>query len=167
MTSLQCHLTAKDFAYLQSLPTAARDDGEAFSSLLRLKLSTATLVLDHTIDHRIATIDSRVRFSIGGGHTEERVLARDDKGDVLALPVITLRGLALVGLRENDVFPLRKPDGIIEPIRLIKVVYQPEAARRSDPENAVVQFQPRWRQSLGTSAPQPDPLNDDPGPGAA
>lgn len=169
MTSPRCHLTAKDFNYLQSL-LAGPDHGDGFVQLLRRKLGGATLLLDHTIDRRIATIDSRVRFTVGGGYEEERILARDEKGTnvALVLPVTTLRGLALLGLKENDVFPLRRPDGIIEPIRLVKVVYQPEAASRDEAAGAVLQFHPRWVKSLGNTAPSPaDPSDNDPGPGAA
>lgn len=169
MTSRQCQLTAKDFDYLKSLSTS-KDFGEPFLDLLRRKMSAAAVRLDHTIDARVATIDSRVTFSVGGGFTEERVLTRDEKSATqnLSLPITTLRGLALLGLREGDVFSLRKPDGIIEPIRLLKVSYQPEAAKRNDPANAVVQFQPRWKTSMGCAADgASDPMNDDPGPGAA
>lgn len=168
MTAAHCQLTAKDFDYLKSLATS-KDFGEPFQDLLRRKMSTASVRLDHTIDARVATIDSRLTFSVGGGFTEERVLTRNEKGATqnLALPITTLRGLALLGLKEGDVFSLRKPDGIIEPIRLLKVSYQPEAARRNDPASAVIQFQPRWKTSVGCADEASDPFNDDPGPGAA
>lgn len=169
MTSHSCHLTAKDSTYLQSLLTS-KDQGEAYLHLLRRKLADATVVLDHAIDPRVATLDSRVEFSVGGGFTEQRVLTRGEPPatDGLALPITTLRGLALLGLRENEVFPLRKANGIIEPIRLIRVAYQPEAARRTEPgASSVVQFQPRWRKALGAREAAFDPLDDDPGPGAA
>lgn len=169
MTSASAHLTAKDSAYLKSLLTA-KDQDEDFLELLRRKLDNANLLLDHTIDRRIATIDSRIEFSVGGGFTEERILTRDDKGNGLAraLPITTPRGLALLGLKEGDVFSLRKPNGIIEPIRLIKVLFQPESAERGDTEGAVVDFHPRWMKSLSGSGRTPGD-NDDagPGPGAA
>lgn len=167
MTSTQCHLTAKDSAFLQSL-LKSKDQDEDFLALLRQKLDTATLLLDHTVDRRIATIDSRVAFSVGGGFTEERLLTRDDKATnpANALPITTPRGLALLGLMEGNVFPLRKPNGIIEPIKLIKVVYQPEAAQRRDPEGSVVQFHPHWKKSLSAGIAAASDA-DDPGPGAA
>lgn len=169
MTSPHCLLTAKDSAYLKSL-LSSKDQDEDFLALLRVKLDNANLVLDHTIDRRVATIDSRVEFSVGGGFTEERILTRDDKGNGLAraLPITTPRGLALLGLKEGDVFPLRKPNGIIEPIRLTKVVFQPEADQRGVPANEVVDFQSRWKKTIGETAHTPND-NDDlgPGPGAA
>lgn len=168
MTFHECHLTAKDFTYLQSLLTS-KDYGGPYLDLLREKLGSATLLLDHTIDHRIATIESRIEFSVDGTFMEQRVLTRDERGATqgLALPITTLRGLALVGLRERDVFQLRKPGGALESLSLIRVAYQPEAARRTNTDT-VVPFQPRWMKSVtrGTDG-GPDPVNDDPGPGAA
>lgn len=168
MTSHDCFLTAKDFTFLQSLLTS-KDYGRPYLDLLREKLANATLLLDHTIDHRVATIESRVEFSVDGALTDQRVLTRDEKSATqgLALPITTLRGLALVGLREDDVLTLRKPDGTVEQLRLLRVAYQPEAARRTT-AGTVVAFQPRWMKSVaGTNDRRFDPTNDDPGPGAA
>jgi regulator of nucleoside diphosphate kinase len=164
----ECQLTAKDFTYLQSL-LASKDYGKAYLDLLREKLGSATLLLDHTIDHRIATIESRVAFSLDGEHMDERILARDGHAPPqgIALPVTTLRGLALLGLKEGEAYPLRTPDGATESLRLIKVAYQPESARRTN-NTTVVAFQPRWMQSVaGAGTRRSDPFNDDPGPGAA
>lgn len=168
MTFHECQLTAKDFTYLQSL-LASKDYGKPYLHLLREKLGGATLLLDHTIDPRIATIESRVEFSVDNEFMEQRVLTRDEGSSThgLSLPITTLRGLALIGLREREAFELRKPNGLVETLRLIKVAYQPEAARRSRPAT-VVPFQPRWMKSLsGTNGGRSDPFNDDPGSGAA
>ncbi len=164
----ECQLTAKDFTYLQSL-LASKGDEQAYLALLREKLGSATLLLDHTIDHRIATIESRVTFTLDGERREEAVLTRD--GQTAAhgstLSITTLRGLALLGLKEGEAFALRTPDGATERLRLIKVVYQPESAGRTS-DTTVVAFQPRWMQSVaGPVTRRSDPFNDDPGPGAA
>ena len=162
------HLTAKDAAYLNAL-LAAKEQDEEIRDLARRKLDAAELALDHAIDPRIATIDSRVEFSVGGGFAEERILTRDEKGPFpnAALPVTTARGLALLGLREGDVFALRKPNGITEPIRLIKVIHQPEAARRRDGNPSVVPFHPRRTESTGAAPATVPTDDDDPGPSAA
>jgi regulator of nucleoside diphosphate kinase len=163
-----CQLTAKDFTYLQSL-LASKDHDKAYLDLLREKLGSATLLLDHTIDHRIATIESLVAFSVDGKLMEQHILARDGHAPPqgIALPITTLSGLALLGLREGEAFPLMKPNCTTESLRLIKVAYQPEAARRTN-ATTVVAFQPRWMQSVtGAGTRRSDPFNDDPGPGAA
>lgn len=125
-------------------------------------------MLPQSINPLTATIGSRIAFSVGGGSAEERVLTRDQKtGPPAALPVTTLRGLALLGLREGDIFALRTPSGIVEPLRLEKVSYQPERAQHGPtgrPGGAVVSFPgPR---SVAASA-HPTGEDDDPGPRAA
>jgi regulator of nucleoside diphosphate kinase len=48
----------------------------------------------------------------------------------LFLPITTARGLALLGLTENQAFILTNNDGVEERILLEKVQYQPEASKR-------------------------------------
>lgn len=169
MTSTVLRLTAKDHIFLESL-LHGRSHEEAYLQLLRQKLDTADVVLAQMIGPETATIDSRIAFSVGGGSSEQRVLTRDEKSTVAGgapLPVTTLRGLALLGLSEGDVFPLRRPDGIIEPLRLEKVCYQPESAtRRSGSEGTVVAFPPLAATIRSGPAPS-SPEDDDPGPHAA
>jgi len=167
MTSLVPSLTAKDHVFLESLLHAGNHD-DAFLQLLRQKLDTADVLLAQMIDPRTATIDSRIEFSVGGGSSEQRVLTGNEKSAThgVPLPVTTLRGLALLGLKEGTVFPLRKPNGIIEPLRLEKVCYQPESAKRQrEPESTVVAFPPLSGTIRGTQSRSPD--DDDPGPRAA
>lgn len=144
MTTLQ--LIAKDHVYLESLLHAQQWDAN-FSQLLRRKLEDAEVVLPELLDPRTSTIDSKITFSVGGGSSEHRVLVRNEKttGPGLPLPVTTLRGLALLGLRAGDIFALKTPSGIIEPLRL-------EAVSHPTP----------WE-----SRRRPSPDNDDPGPRAA
>jgi regulator of nucleoside diphosphate kinase len=161
------HLTAKDHVFLESLLLAGRNT-DAYLQLLRHKLETATVVPTELVHARTATIDSRIAFSVGGGAAEQRVLSRDEKSAThgLSLPVTTMRGLALLGLKEGDVYPLRKENGIIEPLRLEKMLYQPEAARRREhaaATAAVLQF----RSGSPATGPAAHVSEDDPGPSAA
>lgn len=160
MTPTQPLLAERDAHFLRSL-LASKDHDDSYMTLLNRKLSEAKIVADDALDAQIATIDSRVDFSVGGGFTEHRVLTRSEleATNGLALPVTTMRGLALLGLRENEIVSVRKPNGIIEPIRLIRVAYQPQAAKRR--AGGVVQFQPRWKEALAGGP------GDDPGPSAA
>lgn len=168
MTSTVPRLTAKDHIFLESLLHAGKHD-DAFLHLLRQKLDTADVLLAQMIDPGTATIDSRIEFSVGGGSSEQRVLTRDEKSaaqGVVPLPVTTLRGLALLGLTEGSVFPLKKPNGIIEPLRLERVCSQPESARRQrEPERTVIAFPPLSGTVRGTQLRSPD--DDDPDPRAA
>lgn len=162
------HLTAKDHLFLESLLADGRNT-DAYLQLLRHKLETATVVPNELIHARTATIDSRIAFSVGGGSAEQRVLSRDEKSAThgLSLPITTLRGLALLGLKEGNVYPLRKENGIIEPLRLEKVCYQPEAARRREhaaATAAVLQLK-SVPSAKGNGAARV--MDDDPGPSAA
>lgn len=162
------HLTARDHLFLESLLQDQRH-ADDYVHLLRHKLETANVVPTEMIPARIATIDSRIAFSVGGGNAEQRVLSRDEKSSThgLSLPVTTMRGLALLGLKEGDIYPLRKPNGIIEPLRLEKVLYQPESARRREHVAAtanVVRFRSGSHAVNSAAACVTD---DDPGPSAA
>jgi regulator of nucleoside diphosphate kinase len=161
------HLTARDRLFLESLLLDPRH-ADDYLHLLRHKLETANVVPTELVPARIATVDSRIAFSVGGGTAEQRVLSRDEKSSThgLSLPVTTMRGLALLGLKEGDIYPLRKPNGIIEPLRLEKVCYQPESARRREhaaATAAVLQFR-SGSHAVGAAA---HVTNDDPGPTAA
>lgn len=163
MTNLQ--LTAKDHIFLEYLLHAAKHD-PIFQQLLRRKLETANVVLPEMLDPCTATIGSHVTFSIGGGCSEQRVLTRHESmpAQGVPLPVTTLRGLALLGLRAGDIFALRTHSGVIETLRLESVSH-PEArhARRQFREGTVVAFPPLQATICGESQ-TPD---DDPGPHAA
>ena len=149
MTRLQ--LTAKDHTFLQYLLHATKSD-PLFHQLLQRKLDMACVVRPDMLDPRTATIGSTITFRVGGGSAEDRVLTRHENmaGDFLAvpLPVTTLRGLAMLGLKAGDLFALRTPSGVIEPLRL-------EAVRLSDA---------RRQPELALHGPEDD---DDPGPRAA
>jgi regulator of nucleoside diphosphate kinase len=165
MTSLQ--LIAKDHIYLESLLHAQQRDTD-FSQLLRRKLETAEVVLPEMLDPQTSTIDSEIAFSVGGGSSEQRVLTRHEKatGPGLPLPVTTLRGLALLGLRAGDIFALKTPGGIIEPLRLEKVRHPAQwGLRRQDRDTSVVAFPPLSATVRGPASSPPD--DDDPGPRAA
>ncbi|WP_334151387.1 hypothetical protein [Hyphomicrobium sp.] len=171
MTSAQPLITEKDAHYLRTL-LSSKDHDDAYREIVSRKLAEAAIVSDDAIDPGVATLDSRVEFSVGGGFTESRILTRGEIGpaDGLALPVTTPRGLALLGLREGEVFSVRKANGIIEPIRLIRVARQPQAARKSGATGSVVRLEPRRARTLegvGSAAPAGLGDDDDPGPSAA
>ncbi|HEX2840384.1 hypothetical protein [Hyphomicrobium sp.] len=164
MTSLQ--LTAKDHLFLESLLHGNHDD--LYHSLLKRKLENADVVLPELLDARTATIESCIEFSVGGGSSERRVLTRHEKDATRdpPLPVTTLRGLALLGLKAGDVFALRTASGIIEPLRLEVVVHPPNWASSSKSHGkTVVALRAFEKAPRITSSPAGD--DDDPGPRAA
>jgi regulator of nucleoside diphosphate kinase len=124
----------------------------------------------------LATINSRVTYSVNGRKADTRVLshARINAPTGLFLPITTPRGLALLGLMEGQEFSYLTRDGEQETIRLDSVLYQPEAARQ-EKEAAERLATPDQRRSkfrvISNAAPAAPayspPTFDDPGPSAA
>lgn len=150
-----CQLTIKDVSMLEVMLQRHGNRDEPFTRLLRRKLSAATVVFPDAIDPRATTINSRIELSIDDGPPEARILVYggEDAYPGIALPITTLRGLALLGLTAPQAINCERPDGSIEELRLHRVLHQPEAARRS---RRMPWTQPRF-----------GPEGDDPGPRAA
>lgn len=127
-----CEITAEDFTILQVILERTPLYDQAFRSLLDRKLATARIVLFDDVDPQVATINSRVEFSVDDGPVDNRILIHRDESTVhgLTLPVTTLRGLALVGLRAEDSITISRLHGSAEEMRLHRVAYQPEATLR-------------------------------------
>lgn len=131
---LHCQFTAKDFAVLKVILERTPLYNRMFRCLLERKLSTARIVLRDNVDPQVATINSRVEYSVGNGPVDNRILIQGGESTVpgLTLPVTTLRGLALLGLRAEASIIIARPHGPGEEMRLHRVAYQPEAAQRKE-----------------------------------
>ncbi len=132
MTSDNCILTTKDLTILEVMLERRFDPDDELAPLLRRKIAAARIVLRDDAPANLATLNSRVSFSVDEGDTEVRIISHDPMHAArgLFLPVSSRRGLALLGLSEGDAIGLPRADGEVETIRLIKVLYQPEASRR-------------------------------------
>jgi len=139
---------------------------------IRRKLRSATLVFPADIDANVVTLNSRVRYRINGGATEERVLVpRAD--ETVAWPALALdcaRGIALLGASAGQSLEVPRADGSFETLHVEAVLYQPEAHGEDAPEpvrpGTVSQFSAYRAQR--TSPPRDfDGDDDDPGPSAA
>lgn len=177
-----CQLTTKDANLLEVM--LQRHDGrdDPFVRLLQRKLSAATVVFQDAVDPWTVTLNSRIELSIDGGPAERRILVYggEDAYPGIALPITTLRGLALLGLTAPRVVVCERPDGSSEELQLRRVVHQPEAAKQSRRLHAILGDagqQPGAQSSVVALharrriAPQglafDDPDGDDPGPQAA
>jgi regulator of nucleoside diphosphate kinase len=130
----QCCVTAKDFTILGNMIRRTPPYDDRLLRLLRRKLSMAIVVLPDDVAPDVATINSRVEYRIDGGRTEACVLVHE-AGNAslgLALPISTLRGLALLGLSAGDSVAIERTDGRVETVSLETVAYQPESAKRGD-----------------------------------
>lgn len=181
----RCLLTAKDFTILEALLDRHANQDEFFLRLLRHKLSAATVVLQEDLGPHVATINSRVDFTVDGHLSDKRILVRGGEGAYSGffLPVTTLRGLALLGLTAGEAIVVEPSGDRTESISLDAVSYQPEAADRrnrlyrqsssatgstADGGSAVVSLASR-RKAAPTHriAERMGSDDDDPGPGAA
>ena len=127
-----CILTTKDFTILEVMFDRSPDPAGAMTALLRRKLDTARVVFRDDVASDVATLSSRISFSVDGRGPDSRVLSHDRMNSPtgLFLPITTLRGLALLGLAEEQAITIADNDGVETCIRLERVLYQPEAARR-------------------------------------
>jgi regulator of nucleoside diphosphate kinase len=132
MTSQPCILTAKDFTIIEVMRDRCLDRNEPLASILTRKIASAIVMFRDDIPHDVATMSSRVTFSVDGRDADTRIISHDPMASTtgMFLPITTLRGLALLGLAEGDDFVFTNGEGVVERVVLEKVQYQPEAARR-------------------------------------
>jgi regulator of nucleoside diphosphate kinase len=130
-----CHLTTKDYATLEIMQKRSLSGDELMNSILRRKLSRAIVMLGDQIPAAVATLGSQVTFRVNEGPAETRKLASEDfHGLAGLLPVIPIshpRGLAIMGVAEGAGVLLRPDDGPEETLTVLRVIHQPEAARRT------------------------------------
>jgi regulator of nucleoside diphosphate kinase len=179
MPTTNCILTTKDFTILEVMRDRCLGRDDALAPMLKRKIETALVVFRDDVPVNVATLSSRVTFSVDGRDPDTRVISHDRMTSPIGmfLPITTLRGLALLGLAEGQDFVLTDRDGVEERILLEKVHYQPEAARREKEAMAglspSVHRKPMLKLIRGAFYDQPRLVPagadgfDDPGPSAA
>lgn len=134
---LRCCVTAKDYSLLESrlIELRGRNEGTAplLVQLIRTKLADAEIVLSDDVAPDVATTNSRVVFAVDGGAAETAVLVHWEHGVArdFTLPITTLLGATLLGMRAGERSPLLQSDGSIREVTLEEIAFQPEAARRA------------------------------------
>jgi regulator of nucleoside diphosphate kinase len=132
MSKETCILTTKDFTIIEVMRDRCVGQDDALVQILKRKIDSAIVMFRDDVPGNVATMSSRVTFSVDGRDPDTRIIshAKMTSPIGLFLPVTTLRGLALLGLAEGEHFTLTNRDGVEERILLEKVHYQPESARR-------------------------------------
>lgn len=179
MTDEACILTTKDFTILEVMRERCLGRGDPLVPILDRKLKAANVVLLADVPAEIATLSSRVTYSVDRRDPDTRVLSHDRMTSTVGmfLPITTIRGLALLGLREGQAFIFRNGEAEEECVLLMAVHYQPEAAKREKEALALGSVKTRNKPTLrlirGANLDQlrlrpskPD-ASDDPGPSAA
>lgn len=131
MKEERCILTTKDFTILEVMYDRCREEGNPLAPILKRKLDTADIVFRDDIGGDVATLSSRVTYRLDDGEAQTRVLSHDHLVSTAGvfLSIMTVHGLALMGLSEGQSYPLPGKDG--GRITLDSVHFQPEAARRA------------------------------------
>lgn len=133
MSKDSCILTTKDFTILEIMRDRCLDPGASLTRVLEQKIQNAVVVFRDDVPPEVATLSSRVTYRVDNKDPDTRQLSAERMGPAvgLFLPISTLRGLSLLGLKEGQTFKLSTGDRTSEDIMLEKVHYQPEAARRA------------------------------------
>jgi regulator of nucleoside diphosphate kinase len=180
MSKETCILTTKDFTIVEVMRDRCLGRDDPLAPILKRKIESAIVVFRDDVPDDVATMSSRVTFSVNGRDPDTRIISHDRMASTVGmfLPVTTLRGLALLGLAEGEQFVFTNSDGVEEQVLLEKVDYQPESARREKETmerlaRGQAQGQPSLRLIRGAFydraplvAVSPDGF-DDPGPSAA
>ena len=179
MSKETCILTTKDFTIVEVMRDRCLGQDDPLAPILKSKIESAIVMFRDDVPDDVATMSSRVTFSLNGRDPDTRIISHDRMTSVVGmfLPVTTLRGLALLGLAEGEQFVFTNSDGVEERILLEKVQYQPESARREKEALERLAVPPPGRPSLRLIrgafynrgplvAVSPDG-SDDPGPSAA
>lgn len=130
-------LTQQDHAILKRMLDECANTDDLLASALRRKLAGARIVPPETIAPDVVTISSRVAFRVDGGEEQTRVIVHEDRRLMtgLTLPLAHPRSIAMLGLRAGCRAFVGFQDGRTETVTVVRISYQPEAARR---ETAIV-----------------------------
>lgn len=173
-TEPRFHLTTRDHAILQALFDAHRGPHGPYLLLLGQKLRGSALAFSDDIPADVATLGSRVAYTVDGVAAGPHELVEGDPRGRSedSVSVLSLRGLALLGLSEGSAAVVDLGNGASEELRVVEVLSQPEAAARGKTAasiagaagGAVINFRPRAARPVFVD---PGPDDDDPGPRAA
>ncbi|MER8955834.1 nucleoside-diphosphate kinase [Mesorhizobium sp. M0833] len=127
-----CQLTTKDNTILEVMQERRPARGDAFSTILQRKISSAVVMFREDIPATVVTLSTRVAYRVNDGPAETRIVAHDEMRGLVGmlLPITNPRGLALLGLAEGQSMSISTTDGGVETLTVHEVVYQPEAATR-------------------------------------
>jgi regulator of nucleoside diphosphate kinase len=108
MPNEACILTTKDFTIVEVMHDRSLGQNDTLGSILTRKIEAALVVFRDDVPTNVATLSSRVSFSVDGRDPETRVLSHDWMTSPvgLFLPITVARGLALLGLAEGEEFCL-------------------------------------------------------------
>lgn len=173
--NVPCLLTSKDFTILEVMIERCLGCEDPLHAILQAKLSACRVVFCEDIPADVVTLGSRVRYRVSDAAAETRIISHDAMRGLVGtvLPITHPRGLALLGLGAGQSFAIDHAEGHADIVRVLKVIYQPEAVRRERARLAGAPATPRLR-LVHDAGPLPFRRNgqppvdfDDPDPSAA
>jgi regulator of nucleoside diphosphate kinase len=145
-------MTIWNFSKLDSLLTTRADERSwRVDALLARELKRSIVMDDSQIPSDVATMRSRVEFRIEGtGLTQISTLAYPGECHTSedAISVLTPLGSAILGLSEGQSIYYGGPDGTSVEVTMLRILYQPEAARRRGAERVYEAFSGLQLQSV-------------------
>lgn len=169
-----CILTIGDFATLKALEEHWSDKDHALLPALRRKLDGARVVFQDDLPRDIASLGSRVAYTVDRGELETRSLTCLAGVGPQWLPIRLPLGLAILGRGEGQDFSAVEGPGLSRHVRLHRVFDQPETnwPGRFQPDQKPAAKPPlRLVQGPGSrraiAALTTSDQDDDPGPSAA
>lgn len=120
-------VTEKDYQRIKNL--LDRQDSEEVENL-ELEIDRAKIISDDMVPADLVTMNSKVRYLNVQDNKESTATlvypseARSEDGKISILAPL---GAALLGLRVNQEINWMFPDGKTRTLRIVEVVYQPEA----------------------------------------
>jgi regulator of nucleoside diphosphate kinase len=159
VTEPRFQLTTRDHAVLQALLDDHDGPHGPYSLLLEQKLRACAIAFSDDIGADVVRLGVRVAYTVNGQPAGPHRLVQDDAHDLPhdMVSIRTMRGLALIGLRDGAAITVDLGNGGVEELVVGKVLPESEAGG-----STVVSFRPRK-----ATAPVPGPEDDDPGPRAA
>lgn len=134
---LESCLTSKDYFALENflivLTERRSREAEYLARLIRTKLADARIVLSEDVSADVAIINSRVTYSINDSPAETRSLILGESSPVpnFNLPIFTLLGIGLLGMRTGQTGPWTDHSRNIGKLVLLRVDYQPQGNRQA------------------------------------
>ena len=129
ITSPAPQFTERDHAILFGLARQAGLHTAAYYELLHDKLRRAVIVPLEQVEPDLATFGSFVRYRVDGRRPLEHklILGARQGQEQHSLSVKSLRGLALLGMREGHIFTSKSTGDEQEVIEIEMILFQPEA----------------------------------------
>jgi hypothetical protein len=161
-------ISSGDYFILQSLVVPPGKERDLLADLVRRKLGQSIVTFPADIGPDIVGLGSRVLYRIDGLRTEERTLVEQHQPGARCLPLLSVHGLALLGLSVGQSAIVHLNDRV-QQVLAVEAVSRPELAGNTqtiasrDPR--VLRFRPKAVMPARSPAFIGD--EDDPGPGAA